>query len=166
MTGVGQAPDHLHGPLSVWWNPHCGIDSMGVAIQGMDRYGGGDGMWVKQQPKLLEAVTGCEAKNTYRGWSTTPNTDKEALEMGGVNQTVYVHEESTCFQRVCCGPGRELTLIARTQDRQADRASDEFMRMHKPWHCAGDCCCCRPKFEVTAIFPSDGQVEESRGTSR
>eukprot|EP01051_Picozoa_sp_SAG22_P014221 SAG22_NODE_1693_length_3799_cov_2.227568_3_plen_271_part_00 len=122
-------------------------------VMGMDRYtadGVGDQsvMWIKQQPKLLEMVTGCEAKNTYIGLRTQAHVEKpDQANAGptGSDQTVFVHEESECCNRVCCGPGRELTLIAKDG---IDKGGTEYLRMYKPMHCPG-CCCMRPEFNVT-----------------
>ena len=79
--------------------------SLAPAVQNMDRFG--EALFIVQQIEALEVMCGLEAKNRYSitGASSNP---AERTPMGA--QSMYIHEESECCQRICCGPNRALTL--------------------------------------------------------
>ena len=63
---------------------------------------------------------------------------------GPGQQSMYIHEESECLERICCGPNRSLTLVV----SQNHRGGPELLRFKKPFHLQG-CCFCRPSFDIT-----------------
>jgi len=93
---------------------------------------------VKQEFAMLECF-GCEAKNRYR--ITVPNGEAE-----GADVFLYIAEESSCLQRLCCSVNRALTLNVY---QGSDKTGAVVQSMHKPFHCQG-CCCMRPHYEVYA----------------
>lgn len=60
--------------------------------------------------------------------------------------SIFVHEQSDCFERQWCGPQRSLTLMARLgQDKQAPL----LLSMYKPCHCHANLCCLRPTMTIS-----------------
>jgi hypothetical protein len=103
-----------------------------------DIFGGNSKIMVKQEFALME-MCGCEAKNRYR--VSVPKGEEEGPEV-----FLYVSEESSCFQRLCCSVNRALTLNVH---QGSNKEGTVVQAMHKPFHCQG-CCCMRPKFMVWA----------------
>ena len=90
-------------------------------------------------------LSGCEAKNKY---NVFPTADKAQVKPEGLQQSLFVYEESECCQRICCGPNRALDLKVVVGDQSAKGdPSQLLMTMHKDCHCQG-CCCMRPSFTV------------------
>jgi hypothetical protein len=107
--------------------------------QQMDRFG--EATIIQQEFAVLE-LFGCEARNRYRVYPV----EKTAMQPGAV-QTMYINEESDCLERVCCSTNRTLTLFVHTG---INEQAPTMLKLHKPFHLQG-CCCCRP-----TMFISDG----------
>jgi hypothetical protein len=95
---------------------------------------------ISQRFELLEAVTGCETKNKY---------DIE----GAAGGPMFVHEESECMKRICCGPQRELTLFVHMG---SNKEAPVIVKFHKDCHLDMDCPCLRPTMQVYDI--NDNQL--------
>jgi len=81
-----------------------------------------DGLFVRQQLELMEAITGCETKNRYNVTPIPAGT--QFPPPGGVNSgwtqgfraqagdfpLLKGKEESECFERICCAPFRGFSL--------------------------------------------------------
>lgn len=83
-----------------------------------------DQLIIKQQVELLEVLTGWEQRNKYR-----------ILNNVG-QQTYFALEESSCFQRQCCGPGRGFNI------RITDNLNREVIVVERPFKCCAGCCWC------------------------
>jgi len=83
-----------------------------------------DQLIIKQQVELLEVLTGWEQRNKYR-----------ILNNVG-QQTFFALEESECFQRQCCGPGRGFNM------RITDNLNREVIVVERPFKCCAGCCWC------------------------
>lgn len=101
----------------------------------------GEAQFITQQIEMMEAF-GCEAKNRYS--ITASSADPSARSAMGP-QTMYIHEESECFERLCCGPNRSLTLVV----SQGHKGGPELLRFKKPFHLQGCICCCRPSLDIS-----------------
>jgi len=99
----------------------------------------GEANFIEQRIEMLE-MCGIEAKNRYE--VSTLSADPTVRKPG--YQSMYIHEESECFERICCGPNRSLTLVV----SQGNRHGPELLRFKKPFHIQG-CCGCRPSFDIT-----------------
>lgn len=97
---------------------------------------------IRQQPGLLEAVTGCATQNRYHVFLQTPY---------GVKYAFKCNERSDTCARCCLSPSsRPLQIIMRhvisLQEYNTDLAKI-FISIDKPCQCA--CCCmCRPYMDV------------------
>eukprot|EP01062_Namystynia_karyoxenos_P011365 TRINITY_DN14064_c0_g1_i1.p2 TRINITY_DN14064_c0_g1~~TRINITY_DN14064_c0_g1_i1.p2 ORF type:complete len:289 (+),score=78.85 TRINITY_DN14064_c0_g1_i1:109-975(+) len=122
-----------------------------------DPFGGRDSLLINQEIEIAE-ICGCEMTNKYRVGDVgsddyiRPGTD-----------TMFVHEESDCCERICCQVNRELTLFLR-YGRLAPPAQARQMplvlQMHKPFHLQF-CCCCRPSFDVAdGVGQPVGRIED------
>jgi hypothetical protein len=109
-----------------------------------DRFG--EALIIRQEFAAIE-MCGCEAKNRYRVYKAGPN-DRSTK---GLGQTMYINEESDCFERICCGPNRSLTLVVHNG---GEVTAPVLLRLKKPFHLQG-CCFCRPSLSIT---DSDGSV--------
>lgn len=107
----------------------------------VDIFKGQRSIFVRQQIEAVE-LCGIEAKNKYRISQPGPNATEG-------NVFMFVHEESECCQRICCGPNRDLTLHLHDG---ATKEAPVVWKMHKDFHCQG-CCCLRPK---TQVYNPDG----------
>lgn len=94
----------------------------------------GDQVTITQIFKAAEAaeLCGCEARNRYT--------------VTGAPQPLYISEESDCFERICCGPGRSLTF--NLHDGPTESAPIVY-KFNKSFHI--QICCCdslRPKMDI------------------
>jgi hypothetical protein len=94
------------------------------------------GIFIEQQFNLVEALSGCEAKNRYA-------VHQLVNGLPGA-QTMFIREESECCQRICCGPSRSLTLFVH---EGVDKQGRIIAQIKKQFGCSA-CCCLRPHFDV------------------
>ena len=106
-----------------------------------------NGLEIRQQLNIAEAVTGCEAKNKYNVHNWNPN----APDVPGPF-VMYIHEgEGDGCERVCCKQNRHLVLLIH---EGTDQSADVIMQIHKSFGLAG-LCCCRPSVQIF-----DGQANK------
>lgn len=101
----------------------------------------GQAVTIKQEVAVIEFF-GCEARNRYRVHQSSVRPEHRSVE---TPQLFYISEESKCCERICCGPQRTLTLRVH---QGYDRKAPVWLRMHKPCHLQGNCCCLRPELTV------------------
>ena len=107
---------------------------------GLDIFKMFDSICVKQDPELLEAITGCETNNSYKVF-TTPNA---------MDAVMSVEETTTCCMRFWCGPGRAASLVV------FQRAGQLVMKMERLLRAQSCCCpCCLQKMDV---FGPNGEL--------
>ena len=90
------------------------------------------------------------------GWEAANSYDifqKTGPGKANIGQQLFkVTEQSSCFDKQCWGPGRELTLNMHAFDPirpQGPYNGPPVASFHKEFHCQGCCCdCLRPKFQV------------------
>ena len=100
------------------------------------------GALIRQQPDLLEAVTGCTTRNRYHVFLESPYGIKYAFKCNEISDT--------CARCCCSASARPLKIIMRHvisfQEFDTD-LSKIFINIDKPCQCA--CCClCRPYMDV------------------
>ena len=98
----------------------------------------GEANFIEQRIEAIE-LCGIEAKNRY----AVSTSSSDPTVRGPGQQSMYIHEESECCERICCGPNRSLTLVV----SQGFKGGPELLRFKKPFHLQG-CCCFRPSFEI------------------
>ncbi|XP_064393996.1 phospholipid scramblase 2-like isoform X2 [Halichondria panicea] len=95
-----------------------------------------DQILVNQQIEIFEIITNFETENKYRIRNTLGQ------------QVYFAAEESSVFQRQCCGPGRAFQMSI------TDNNNKEVMRLDRPRRCLPCyfcCSCCSPNvIEVQA----------------
>ena len=101
------------------------------------------GVLIKQQPELLEIITGCETPNRYHIFGQTNN---------GYIYLFKCLEKSGCFMRYCCPSSiREFNMEIRhigSVDELVPGMSKLFSNIYKPFKCV--CCCLnRPEMIIT-----------------
>lgn len=114
-----------------------------------DFLAGMDGVFMKQQIEMLEALTGCETKNRYHVTAVPQGTPdpppKQWLQQFKQNaqNTPLMHakEQSECFQRICCPFFRAVTLPF------VDATGRTFITVERPFNC--DCCYMPPLYTCT-----------------
>ena len=100
---------------------------------------------IRQQPSLLEAVTGCATQNRYHVFLQTPY---------GVKYAFKCNERSDTCARCCCSANArplkiEMRHVISFQQYDSDLAKI-FINIDKPFQCA--CCCfCRPFMDVHLV---------------
>lgn len=102
------------------------------------------GAVIRQEPEILEAVTGCEMQNRYHVFLET---------MEGLKYAFKCNERSGSCARCCCSPTcRPLELYIRhiislDYYQKSENFAKIFVRVDKP--CEMGCCClCRPHMDV------------------
>lgn len=117
---------------------------------GSDIFNNATRVMVKQEWAAIE-LCGIEAKNRYRISVPTPDNQEGPAFL-------YITEESQCFERVCCGPNRSLTLKVHMG---ASKEGPVVQHMHKPLSCQG-CCFLRPSFSVTGASAAEplGNIDD------
>ena len=106
-----------------------------------------NGLEIRQQLNIAEAVTGCEAKNKYHVHSWNPMQPDVPGPF-----VMYIHEgEGDGCERVCCKQNRHLVLLIH---EGTDQSADVIMQIHKSFGLAG-LCCCRPSVQIF-----DGQANK------
>lgn len=83
-----------------------------------------DQILIKQVIELIEIFTGWETNNRFKVLNTLGQ------------QVYFIQEETDCFQRQCCGPGRGFILHVTDNNQQ------EVMRIERPFKCLAGCCWC------------------------
>ncbi len=122
---------------------------------------------------IVENLVGVELGNKY----TVKAMDYYDNQIG---PNLYISEDSSWFQKCCCGPSRSLTFELFAGDNAKDNAyegefagnhvfcrkhdaapsSGKVLRMKKDFVC--QCCCCpclctsfcKPRFDVQAVVPN------------
>jgi hypothetical protein len=100
------------------------------------------GAIIRQQPSLLEAVTGCQTQNRYHVFLQTPY---------GVKYAFKCNEHSDSCARCCLSSNArplkiDMRHVVSVQEFDGDLAKI-FIGIDKPCQCA--CCCfCRPYMDV------------------
>ncbi len=100
---------------------------------------------IRQQPSLLEAVTGCVTQNRYHVFLQTPY---------GVRYAFKCNERSDTCARCCCSSNSrplkiEMRHIVSFQEYNSNLAKI-FINIDKPFQCA--CCClCRPYMDIRLV---------------
>lgn len=120
-----------------------------VMSSSVDFLGTMDGIFMKQQIEVLEALTGCETKNRYHltpvPQGTPDPTPKEWLNNFKQNAQyqpfMSAKEESECFERICCSPFRGFNLPF------VDTYGRAFLTVQRPFKC--DCCYIPPCYTCT-----------------
>lgn len=101
------------------------------------------GAIIRQQPSLLEAVTGCVTQNRFHVFLQTPYGTKYAFKCN--------ERSETCARCCCSASARPLKIIMRhvlSFEEYDTDLSKIFINIDKPFQCA--CCClCRPFMEVS-----------------
>lgn len=108
-------------------------------------------MMVRQKKDCLEIFTGWEQRNRFE-------------IRNSLNQMFfYAQEESTCFQRQCCGPNRGFVIHV------TDNFGQEVLRFRREFKCCVGCCWCSDScdcaFEVhveTASGEPIGKVKQGQ----
>uniref|UniRef100_H2ZPC5 Phospholipid scramblase n=1 Tax=Ciona savignyi TaxID=51511 RepID=H2ZPC5_CIOSA len=101
-----------------------------------------DQVLVHQQVELFEAMTDFETKNRY--------VIKNSLGQ----QCYFAKEESSLFQRLCCGSERGFEV------KVTDNNGQEVIRMRRRFKCCAGCCWCANS-DTCAFFL---EVESPTGT--
>ena len=106
---------------------------------------------IRQQPELMEILTGCETENRYHVFITLAN---------GMEKYLFkCKEESTCFQRQCCpADSREFNMRIKHISNQMDfRGNFEtyYATLSKPFKCT---CLCLARPSISGIFHSNNQL--------
>jgi len=83
-----------------------------------------DQLLVRQEVELLEVMTGYETNNRY------------AILNSMGQQIYYAKEDTSCFQRNCCGPSRGFTINI------TDNAGQPVMRISRDFKCCAGCSWC------------------------
>ena len=103
------------------------------------------GAIIRQQPSLLEAVTGCATQNRYHVFLETPY---------GIKYAFRCNERSDTCARCCCSASArplkiEMRHVISFQQYDSDLAKI-FINIDKPFQCA--CCClCRPFMDIRLV---------------
>jgi len=119
------------------------MQMMGGA-RGGDIFPGVTKLFIKQEMAVVE-IFGLEAKQRYRISVPTADNKEGTVFM-------FISEESGCFERICLGPNRSLTLKLHAGP---SKDHEVIQKMSKPYAIGGNCPCCRPMFEVFSV-PNDG----------
>ena len=86
----------------------------------------------------MECLTGCEQENEYK-----------VSNSQGI-QLFNAKEESGCFQRQCCGPTREFTMLLEdSRGKPVITMQRPGCRLAQPWICA-----CIDGFWIFNLFDS------------
>jgi hypothetical protein len=105
---------------------------------------------IRQQPELLEIVTGCETENRYHVFTTLNNGTEKYL--------FKCKEESTCFQRQCCpSDTREFNMRIKHISSQVDFQGgfeNYYATFVKPFKCT---CCCLARPSIVGLLHSNNQ---------
>ena len=106
---------------------------------------------IRQQPELMEIITGCETENRYHVFITLPN---------GMEKYLFkCKEDSTCCQRQCCpADTREFNMRIKHISNQMDfRGTFEtyYATLLKPFKCT---CLCLSRPSITGVFHSNNQL--------
>lgn len=124
---------------------------MGGCPPGMEYLAQVDQLTVRQKKECLEIFTGWEQRNRFE--------IRNALDQ----QFFFAAEESSCFQRQCCGPNRGFVIHV------TDNFGQEVMRFRREFKCCvGASCCadsCDCAFVVFAELPDGtcfGQVRQAQ----
>lgn len=100
------------------------------------------GAIIRQQPSLIQAVTGCNTQNRYHVFLKSPMGLKYAFKCS--------ERSDTCARCCCSASCRPLEIIMRhvisMQELDTDLAKI-FINVNKPCEC-GCCCMCRPHMDV------------------
>lgn len=115
----------------------------------VDFLAGLDGLFLKQDIELLEALSGCETKNRYSVTAVpqgapdpTPRDWIQAFKKNAQYQPLMsAKEQSACFERLCCPFFRAFTLPF------TDATGRSFFTVTRPFKC--DLCYCPPCFTCT-----------------
>jgi len=83
-----------------------------------------DQLLIHQDVELVEAFTGFETKNKFK------------IKNSVGQQCYFAYEESSCFQRCCCGNAREFVMHV------VDNTGYEVMRISRPLKLCAGCCWC------------------------
>ena len=109
------------------------------------------GATIRQQPELLEIITGCETENRYHVFVTLAN---------GMQKYLFkCKEQSTCCQRQCCPADlREFNMVIKhigaPEGFQQD-FSEYFAKLEKPYKCT---CLCLARPKITGAFQKNNQT--------
>ncbi len=106
---------------------------------------------IRQQPELMEILTGCETENRYHVFITLAN---------GMEKYLFkCKEDSTCCQRQCCpSDSREFNMRIKHISNQMDfRGNFEtyYATLMKPFKCT---CLCLARPSITGVFQSNNQL--------
>ena len=106
---------------------------------------------IRQQPELMEIITGCESENRYHVFITLPN---------GMEKYLFkCKEESTGCQRFCCTSEiREFNMkIKHIPNIMSFNAPFEtyFATLNKPFKCT---CCCLARPSIKGEYWSNKQI--------
>lgn len=130
MVAPGQAPPMSAAPSSADF------------LQNMD------GLFVRQNLELAEALTGCEVKNRYtltpiplgHPDPTPPEWVQSFKQQAQLAPLLNAREDSECFERICCPLFRGFTMPF------LDATGRSFITIERPFHCdpcyAPPCCTC------------------------
>lgn len=145
QAGTGGALQDNLPPKEVIWMP-LPSDVPTNCPPGLEYLTQIDQILVNQQIELLELVTNFETENTYRIRNTLGQ------------QVYFAKEESTVFQRQCCGPGRAFSMSI------TDNSQREVIHLERPqrvyWNCSGLVCyCC-----CSCCLPHRIEVQSPPGT--
>ena len=105
---------------------------------------------IRQEPELLEMLSGCETENRYHVFIILPN---------GMEKYLFkCKEESTFCQRNCCPSElREFNMKIKSIPSQMeynDNFQTYFATLVKPFKCT---CCCLARPIITGVFHDNNQ---------
>lgn len=119
----------------------------------MDSLAACQGIYVKQQIELVEALTGCETKNKYKVHAWDPVRGAEDVDAGRLMPELFkAKEESECCERICCGPIRSFTMRIGHEANPADH-----LLLLRPFKCT---CFCLARPLLRIVHPALGDLGE------
>lgn len=104
-------------------------------------------VYIMQDISLTEVLSGCEMRNKYKVYAADPATLEKVPGKDAVFRSV---EESSCFQRQCCGSHREFNMdtfvrdLANPEEGRGPTLSQAF----RPFKCCEFLCFNRPEVFV------------------
>ena len=136
LTGMPMVPPPYTGPMINGPNNFIYIQDPFTEIAQCT------GAIIRQQPNIMQELTGCQSQNRYHVFLQSPMGLKYAFKCS---------ERSDCCARCCCSADcRPLEIIMRhvisLQELDTDLAK-VFINVNKPCKC-GCLCMCRPYMDV------------------
>ena len=109
------------------------------------------GVLIRQQPQILEQITGCESQNRYYVFSQSPQA--------GMKLLFKCKEQSECCQRnFCSSSSREFIMDIKhvaNAGSMNDNFQKSFVHAYKPFKCT---CFCLERPEMTVSFNQGNQL--------